>query len=65
MTRALHVIESANAPALGDIRAAGDGDVIYIRPDATNRRDFPKYWEAVGSAFVRGAQVVVTRGEEG
>jgi hypothetical protein len=61
---AFHVIESAMAPALGDIRAAGTGDVIYIRPDATSRRDFPKYWEAVGAAFVRGAQVVVMRREE-
>ncbi|WDM17658.1 hypothetical protein J3S85_37720 [Streptomyces lavenduligriseus] len=64
MTRALHVIDSAMAPALGDIRAAGEGDVIYIRPDATSRKDFPRYWEAVGAALVRGAQVVVMRREE-
>jgi hypothetical protein len=60
----LHVIESAAAPALGDIRAAGVGDLIYIRPDATTRKDFPKYWEALGAALARGAQVVVMRGEE-
>jgi len=59
-----YVIESANAPALGDVRAAGDGDCIYIRPDATTRADFPKYWEAVGAAFARGAQVSVLRREE-
>ncbi|MER7922144.1 hypothetical protein ABTY96_03235 [Streptomyces sp. NPDC096057] len=61
---ALHVIESANAPALGDVRSAGPGDLIYIRPDATTRRDFPKFWEAAGVAFARGAQVVVLRREE-
>lgn len=64
MTGALHVIDDANAPALGDIRAAGPDDLIYIRPDATSRRDFPKYWEAAGVAFVKGAQVVVMRREE-
>lgn len=61
---ALHVIDDASAPALGDIRAAGDGDLIYIRPGATARRDFPKYWEAAGVALARGAQVVVMKREE-
>jgi len=61
---ALHVIDDANAPALGDIRAAGDGDLIYIRPAATTRKDFPKYWEAAGVALAKGAQVVVMRREE-
>ncbi|MEV5319126.1 hypothetical protein AB0K92_15975 [Streptomyces sp. NPDC052687] len=64
MTGALHVIDDANAPALGDIRAAGDGDLIYIRPAATTRKDFPKYWEAAGVALAKGAQVVVMRREE-
>lgn len=64
MTRAFHVIDSANAPALGDVRAAGEGDLIYIRPDATTRKDFPKYWEAVGTALARGALVCVMNREE-
>ncbi|MFG3014339.1 hypothetical protein ACGFZB_28750 [Streptomyces cinerochromogenes] len=64
MTGALHVIDAGMAPALGDIRTASDGDVIYIRPDATERRDFPKYWEAAGAALSRGAKVVVMRREE-
>jgi hypothetical protein len=38
--------------------------LIYIRPAATSRRDFPKYWEAVGIAFKRGAFVSVLRREE-
>jgi hypothetical protein len=61
---AFHVIDAAMAPALGDIRAAGVGDLIYIRPDATSRKDFPKYWEAVGTALVRGALVSVMNREE-
>lgn len=60
----LHVIDDAMSPALGDIRDAGPGDLIYIRPAATSRRDFPKYWEAAGVALARGAQVVVMKREE-
>jgi hypothetical protein len=52
------------APALGDVRSAGPGDLVYILPDATSRKDFPKYWEAAGTALARGAQVVVMRREE-
>jgi hypothetical protein len=61
---AVLVIDNANAPALGDVREAGPGDLIYIRPAATSRRDFPKYWEAVGVALARGAFVSVLTREE-
>ncbi|MFJ6636607.1 hypothetical protein ACIQMR_35365 [Streptomyces sp. NPDC091376] len=61
---AVHLIDDANAPALGDVRDAGPGDLIYIRPAATSRRDFPKYWEAVGVALKRGALVHVMNREE-
>ncbi|MFE0326298.1 hypothetical protein ACFW08_05715 [Streptomyces sp. NPDC058960] len=61
---ALHAIDAAMSPALGDIRAAGEGDLIYIRPEATTRRDFPKIWEAVGVALARGAFVCVMNREE-
>ncbi|MGW2950748.1 hypothetical protein [Streptomyces eurythermus] len=61
---ALHVVDVAMAPALGDIRDAGPGDLVYIRPDATSRKDFPRYWEAAGVALARGAQVVVMSREE-
>lgn len=61
---AIHLIDDAMSPALGDIRAAGDGDLIYIRPTATSRKDFPKLWEAAGVAMARGAQVVVMRRED-
>lgn len=64
MSGAVHVIDDANAPALGDVRDAGEGDLIYIRRVATTRRDFSKYWEAVGVALSRGAFVsVLQRGE--
>ncbi|MGW0468297.1 hypothetical protein ACWDX6_23980 [Streptomyces sp. NPDC003027] len=58
------VIDDAMSPALGDVRAAGPGDDIYIRPAATSRKDFPKLWEAAGVALARGAGVYVMRREE-
>ncbi|MGV9546817.1 hypothetical protein [Streptomyces ardesiacus] len=61
---AIHTIDAAMAPALGDVRSAGPGDLVYILPDATSRKDWAKYWEAVGVALSRGAQVVVMRREE-
>lgn len=60
----IHLIDDANAPALGDVRDAGPDDCIYIRPAATTRKDFPKYWEAVGVAMKRGALVCVMNREE-
>jgi hypothetical protein len=64
LTGAFHVIDDASAPALGDVRDAGPGDLVYIRPAATTRKDFPKYWEAAGVALARGAQVSVLKREE-
>jgi hypothetical protein len=64
MTGAFLVIDDAMAPALGDVRDAGPGDLIYIRPAATSRKDFPKYWEAAGIALKRGALVHVMNREE-
>jgi hypothetical protein len=61
---ALHVIESAGAPALGDVRNCGPDECIYIRPDATTRKDWPRYWEAAGVALKRGAFVHVMNREE-
>lgn len=61
---AFHVIDDANAPAIGDVRDAGPGDLIYVRTAATSRTDWPKYWEAVGIAFKRGALVHIFNREE-
>jgi hypothetical protein len=59
----MHVISMAASPALGDIRAAGEGDWIYIHPDASQRPDWSRTWDAVGAAFIRGARVVPLTGE--
>jgi len=61
---AIHTIDAAHAPALGDIRMAGDEAVIRVRRSATERKDFAKYWEAVGVALKRGAVVQVINREE-
>ncbi|MCM2391746.1 hypothetical protein [Streptomyces albipurpureus] len=61
---AIHTIEDANAPALGDLRNAGPDDCVYVFHSATSRKDWPKYWEAVGVAFSRGAFVHVVNREE-
>ncbi|MFF6928324.1 hypothetical protein [Streptomyces californicus] len=60
-----HTIDAANAPALGDIRAAGGEAVIRVRRSATERKDFAKYWLAIGTAFERGAIVDVINREVG
>jgi hypothetical protein len=60
----MHLIDDAMAPALGDIRDAGPDDCIYIRPAATTRKDWPRYWEAIGVALSRGAFVHVMNREE-
>lgn len=51
-------IDSSTAPALGDIRGLGEGDWIYVHDSAAERVDWPRYWEAIGVAFVRGARVL-------
>ncbi|WP_327712415.1 hypothetical protein OG912_32345 [Streptomyces sp. NBC_00464] len=61
---AIHTIDDANAPALGDIRTAGKDDVIRVRRSAVQRKDFAKYWEAIGVALKRGAVVDVRNREE-
>lgn len=63
MAGAMHVIESAGAPALGDLREAGPDDVVYIFRDATTRADWSRYWDAIGVAFARGAQLSIIRRE--
>ena len=58
------VLSRTSAPALGDLRIAGPDDSIYVRPDATERRDWGRYWDALGVAFARGAHVVLVIGDE-
>lgn len=59
-----YVVSSTSAPALGDLRLAGPDDTVFVRPDATSRKDWGRYWDALGVAFARGADVVLMRGEE-
>lgn len=45
------------APALGDIRELWHGDVVYLRPGATDRYDWSRYADALTTAITRGADV--------
>jgi hypothetical protein len=57
------LITTTSAPALGDLRTAGPGDVIRVLPGATSRKDWARIWLALGEAWVRGAEVVLMREE--
>lgn len=57
------LVDDAMAPATGDLRQAGPGDQICVRRAATGRRDWPRYWDALGVAFSRGADVYLMREE--
>jgi hypothetical protein len=46
------------APALGDLRALDAGDTVYLKPGATDRRDWGRYLDALSVAVTRGASVV-------
>ncbi|AUG87132.1 hypothetical protein HOS57_gp37 [Streptomyces phage AbbeyMikolon] len=35
----------------------GSGDHVEVHPSATGRLDWPRIWDALGTAFVRGASV--------
>jgi hypothetical protein len=53
------------APALGDVRALGQGDALVLTPDAIMRKDWGRYQDAIGAAVARGVEVhqtAVTRG---
>lgn len=51
------VIGADSAPALGDIRAASAGDVIWLGVGVTQRKDWPRYADALLVAITRGAEV--------
>jgi hypothetical protein len=58
------ILSATSAPALGDLRIAGPDDSVYVRSDAVERRDWGRYWDALGVAYARGADVVLMRGDE-
>lgn len=45
------------APALGDVRAMGEGDTLWLNADAHERRDWGRYLDAAANAITRGADV--------
>lgn len=45
------------APALGDVRALGAGDSIFLRKGWGDRRDAGRYADAICAAIARGADV--------
>lgn len=51
------IISQLQAPALGDLRSAEPGSTVWLRPDAKQRKDWPRYVDALGSAISRGADV--------
>ena len=50
-------IRYEGAPALGEIRAMGQGDVIWVHANAESRADWPRYVDAIAAAVSRGAEV--------
>ncbi|WP_330478660.1 hypothetical protein OG301_26645 [Streptomyces platensis] len=61
----IRVIRSDYAPALGDLRVMGLGDVIVIQPGAAQRKDWSRYQDAIGGAVSRGAEVHQTAQDGG
>lgn len=55
---AVSIISPDAAPALGDVRALGDGDSIFIAAGSRDRRDWPRYMDAIGVAVTRGARLI-------
>lgn len=50
-------IGSIAAPAIGDIRVLGEGDTIWLTPEAPQRRDWSRYLDAIITAVSHGADV--------
>lgn len=50
-------IAREKAPPLGDIRSMQRGDVVVLVDGVTERRDWPRYADAIIAAVSRGAEV--------
>jgi len=50
-------VSASSAPALGDVRAMGEGDTVVLGDGAVQRRDWPRYAEAIMAAVSKGAEV--------
>lgn len=51
------IISKDAATAMGDIRNAEPGSVILIRHDARERKDWPRFLDAITAAVSRGCDV--------
>lgn len=50
-------ITAGHCPGLGDIRAMGAGDTVWVQPDARERKDWARIVSAIADAVSRGAGV--------
>lgn len=50
-------ISGTAAPGLGDVRAMGEGDTLWLYPGVEKRKDWSRYADAIGGAVSRGAEV--------
>ncbi|MFM9797401.1 hypothetical protein, partial [Streptomyces turgidiscabies] len=53
----IQVITKDQAPALGDVRTMGQGDALVLGEEATQRKDWGRYLDALGRAITNGAEV--------
>lgn len=52
------MITTTSAPAMGDVRALGKGDTVWLAPDADTRKDWGRWTDAIASAVSHGANVI-------
>lgn len=52
-----HKITGEASPAMGDIRALGTGDIIWLAPDSLTRKDWGRLLDAIAAAVSYGADV--------
>ncbi|MDH6123839.1 hypothetical protein P3T39_000774 [Kitasatospora sp. GP82] len=50
-------ITATSATALGDVQKLKQGDVLHVQRGAETRRDFDRYWDAMRTAWWRGAEI--------
>jgi hypothetical protein len=51
------VVSVRSAPALGDIRAMGKGETVWLTEGVESRKDWGRYLDALSSAITRGVEV--------
>jgi hypothetical protein len=56
------VLSRDSAPAMGDVRAMGKGQTLWILPDALGRPDWARYGDCIAAAAMRGADIRWHRG---